>query len=41
MNTTRAGNYAVLRHQGPYADMRAEYRRLFGTWLLQSDREIC
>jgi AraC family transcriptional regulator len=36
---TRGGEYAVLRHKGPYADMRAAYLWLFGTWLPQSDRE--
>ena len=35
----RAGEYAVLRHKGPYADMRAAYRWLFGTWLPQSHRD--
>ena len=34
------GSYAVLRHKGPYADMRAAYQWLYGTWLLQSGREI-
>lgn len=34
-----AGTYAVLRHKGPYADMKAAYRWLYGTWLVQSDRE--
>lgn len=33
------GDYAVLRHKGPYADMSAAYNWLFGTWLPQSDRE--
>ena len=37
--TTRAGAYAVLRHRGPYPDMRGTYRWLFGTWLPQSGRE--
>ncbi|HEV2515476.1 MAG TPA: AraC family transcriptional regulator [Devosia sp.] len=37
---TRAGDYAVLRHKGPYADMRAEYNWLFGTWLPQSGRDL-
>ena len=37
--TTRAGDYAVLRHKGPYGDMRAAYGWLFGTWLPQSGRE--
>lgn len=36
---TRGGEYAVLRHKGPYADMRAAYLWLFGTWLPQSGRE--
>ena len=36
---TRGGAYAVLRHKGPYADMRGSYRWLFGTWLPQSGRE--
>jgi AraC family transcriptional regulator len=35
----RAGEYAVLRHKGPYADMPGAYRWLFGTWLPQSRRE--
>ncbi len=37
--TTRAGNYAKLRHKGPYADMRASYAWMFGTWLPQSGRD--
>jgi AraC family transcriptional regulator len=37
--TIAAGPYAVLRHQGPYADMKAAYRWLYGTWLVQSGRE--
>ena len=36
----RGGDYAVLRHKGPYADMRAAYLWLFGTWLPQSRREV-
>jgi AraC family transcriptional regulator len=35
----RGGQYAVLRHQGPYSDMRAAYEWLYGTWLVQSGRE--
>lgn len=35
----RGGRYAVLRHKGPYADMRAAYRWLLGTWLVQSGEE--
>ncbi len=34
-----AGPYAVLRHKGPYADMRAAYRWLYGEWLPQSGQE--
>jgi len=33
------GEYAVLRHVGPYADMRAAYDWLYGTWLPGSGRE--
>lgn len=33
------GDYAVLRHQGPYADMRAAYEWLYGQWLPASGRE--
>ncbi|MGF6791583.1 DNA gyrase inhibitor GyrI [Paraburkholderia sp. 35.1] len=35
----RSGEYAVLRHVGPYSDMRAAYEWLYGTWLVQSGRE--
>ena len=37
--TIAGGDYAVLRHKGPFADMRAAYLWLFGTWLPQSGRE--
>jgi AraC family transcriptional regulator len=33
------GDYAVLRHQGPYADMKAAYDWLYGEWLPRSGRE--
>ncbi|HEY2022399.1 GyrI-like domain-containing protein [Paraburkholderia sp.] len=33
------GEYAVLRHVGPYSDMRAAYEWLYGTWLAQSGRQ--
>jgi AraC family transcriptional regulator len=36
---TKAGEYAVLRHRGPYVAMRAAYLWLFGTWLPQSGRD--
>ena len=39
VTTTRAGDYAVLRHKGPYPDMLAEYNWMFGTWLPQSGRD--
>src|SRR3546814_14338132 len=35
----RGGDYAVLRHKGPYSDMRAAYDWLYGEWLVQSSRE--
>ena len=34
------GDYAVLRHKGPYADMHAAYHWLYGTWLPASGREV-
>ena len=33
------GKYAVLRHQGPYADMAAAYQWLYGEWLVNSDHD--
>jgi AraC family transcriptional regulator len=33
------GTYAVLKHKGPYSDMKAAYDWLFGDWLAQSGRE--
>lgn len=35
----RGGDYAVLRHKGPYSDMRAAYDWLYGEWLVRSGRE--
>lgn len=35
----RGGEYAVLRHKGPYSDMKAAYDWLYGEWLVQSGRE--
>jgi AraC family transcriptional regulator len=35
----RGGPYAVLRHQGPYPDMKAAYDWLYGEWLVRSGRE--
>jgi AraC family transcriptional regulator len=37
--TIVGGEYAMLRHKGPYADMRAAYEWLYGTWLPRSGRE--
>jgi AraC family transcriptional regulator len=39
LTTLRGGQYAVLRHRGPYSDMRAAYDWLYGNWLIQSGRE--
>ena len=36
----RGGLCAVLRHQGPYADMRLAYQWLYGQWLLQSGQQV-
>jgi AraC family transcriptional regulator len=33
------GRYAVLRHKGPYATMRAAYQWFYGPWLAQSGEE--
>nr|WP_298681849.1 GyrI-like domain-containing protein [uncultured Dongia sp.] len=33
------GRHAVLRHQGPYAELHKAYDWLFGTWLPQSGEE--
>ncbi|WP_439616889.1 AraC family transcriptional regulator [Shinella sp.] len=38
--TLAGGDYAVLRHQGPYANMGAAYRWLYATWLPASGRSI-
>lgn len=35
----RGGDYAVLRHKGPYSDMRPAYDWLYGDWLVKSGRE--
>jgi AraC family transcriptional regulator len=34
------GEYAVLRHKGPYSDLHLAYTWLYGTWLPQSGREV-
>lgn len=35
----RGGEYAVLRHKGPYSDMKPAYDWLYGEWLPRSGRE--
>lgn len=37
--TLGGGRCAVLRHQGPYATMRAAYQWLYGHWLVRSGYE--
>src|SRR5471032_2913488 len=34
------GQYAVLRHKGPYSDMHAAYEWLYGTWIVQSGGDV-
>ncbi len=34
-----AGDYAVVRHRGPYSELKTVYRALFGQWLPMSGRE--
>lgn len=34
------GDYAVLTHKGPYANLHLAYRWLYGTWLKESGREL-
>ncbi|WP_315981699.1 GyrI-like domain-containing protein [Aliamphritea spongicola] len=36
--TLMGGEYAVLRHKGPYADLASAYQWLYGVWLPQSGR---
>lgn len=38
--TIAGGQYAVLLYKGPYAGLQAAYTWLFGTWLLQSGKEL-
>jgi AraC family transcriptional regulator len=37
--TTR-GDYAVLTHKGPYANLHLAYRWLYGTWLKEAGRDL-
>lgn len=34
------GTYAVLRHEGPYSDMPAKYKWLFGCWVVASGHQL-
>lgn len=34
------GDYAVLRHKGPYADMHKAYQWLYAQWLPTSGRQL-
>lgn len=34
------GDYAVLRHKGPYAEMHKAYHWLYGEWLPRSGRQL-
>lgn len=38
--TLAGGEYAVLRHKGPYAEMRSVYNWLYGQWLPNSGHEV-
>jgi AraC family transcriptional regulator len=37
---TSGGEYAVLKHEGPYARIGDAYARLYGQWLPTSGREL-
>ncbi len=38
--TIEGGDYAVLRHKGPYAGMSMAYQRLYSEWLPKSGRQL-
>jgi AraC family transcriptional regulator len=38
--TLEGGDYAVLRHKGPYAEMHKAYTWLYGEWLPMSGRKL-
>ncbi|ARM88652.1 AraC family transcriptional regulator protein [Rhizobium sp. CIAT894] len=38
--TIDGGDYAVLRHKGPYADMHKAYQWLYAEWLPKSGRQL-
>jgi AraC family transcriptional regulator len=33
----RGGKYAILRHRGPYSNLKQAYNWLFGTWLITAN----
>jgi AraC family transcriptional regulator len=39
VQTLDGGDYAILRQRGPYSELSAAYRWLYGTWLPASGRE--
>ncbi len=38
--TIGGGQYAVLQHKGPYADLKSAYQYLYSVWLVNSDVEV-
>ena len=40
VQTIGGGEYAVTTHVGPYSKLGQTYTKLFGQWLLQSNREL-
>lgn len=40
VQTIEGGDFAILRHQGPYDGLHDAYRWLFGEWLSASGREL-
>ena len=38
--TLEGGEYAVLRHKGPYAEMHKAYQWLYAEWLPMSGRKL-
>ena len=40
LDSIGAGRWAVYTHRGPYDDIAAAYRRLFGSWLPGSGEEV-
>jgi AraC family transcriptional regulator len=40
VQTVGGGEYAVTTHFGPYEKLSLTYHKLFGEWLLKSDREV-